>query len=89
MYLSPERKREIFKKYGASAQDTGSTAGQVALFTHRIEHLTEHLKRNRNDYNTEKALIRLVGKRRCLLDYLRNKDIEKYRRLIEKLGIRK
>ncbi|MEH0007304.1 MAG: 30S ribosomal protein S15 [Flavobacteriales bacterium] len=89
MYLTPEKKREIFEEYGASAQDTGAPEGQVALFTHRIAHLTEHLKRNRNDYNTEKALIRLVGKRRRLLDYLRNKDIEKYRTLIEKLGIRK
>lgn len=89
MYLTKEKKAEIFKKYGESENNTGSTEGQIALFTHRIGHLTEHLKNNRKDYNTERALIRLVGKRRRLLDYLKDNDIEKYRILIKELGIRK
>lgn len=89
MYLTKEKKAEIFKKYGESENNTGSAEGQVALFTHRIGHLTEHLKNNRKDYNTERALIRLVGKRRRLLDYLKDNDIEKYRILIKELGIRK
>lgn len=89
MYLTPEVKKDIFTKYGKNPEDTGSTEGQIALFTHRINHLTGHLKVNRKDYNTEKALVKLVGKRRRLLDYLKNKDIEKYRELIKDLGIRK
>lgn len=89
MYLTKEKKAEIFKKYGESENNTGSAEGQIALFTHRIAHLTEHLKNNRKDYNTERALIRLVGKRRRLLDYLKDNDIEKYRILIKELGIRK
>lgn len=62
---------------------------QIALFSHRISHLTEHLKRNRKDYNTERALVKLVGKRRSLLDYLKNKDINRYRAIIKELGLRK
>jgi small subunit ribosomal protein S15 len=89
MYLETEKKQEIFAQYGKSATDTGSTEGQIALFTYRINHLTEHLKRNRKDYNTERSLVRLVGKRRSLLDYLSKKDIVKYRSLIKELGIRK
>ncbi|MBU2526990.1 MAG: 30S ribosomal protein S15 [Flavobacteriaceae bacterium] len=89
MYLETEKKQEIFAQYGKSATDTGSTEGQIALFTFRINHLTEHLKRNRKDYNTERSLVRLVGKRRSLLDYLSKKDIVKYRSLIKDLGIRK
>lgn len=89
MYLTKEKKAEIFKQYGESEKNTGSTEGQIALFTHRIAHLTEHLKNNRKDYNTERSLIRVVGKRRRLLDYLKNNDIEKYRILIKELGIRK
>lgn len=89
MYLTTEKKQEIFSKYGKSAQDTGSTEGQIALFTYRINHLTEHLKQNRKDFNTERSLVKLVGKRRSLLDYLKRKDIEKYRSLIKELGIRK
>ncbi|MFV0237976.1 MAG: 30S ribosomal protein S15, partial [Flavobacteriales bacterium] len=80
---------EIFEKYGKSAKNTGSTEGQVALFTYRINHLTEHLKKNHKDFNTEKSLVRLVGKRRSLLNYLKNKDIVRYRELIKELGIRK
>lgn len=89
MYLTTEKKQEIFAKHGKSATDTGSAEGQIALFTFRINHLTEHLKVNRKDFNTEKALVRLVGKRKALLDYLKNKDIERYRAIIAELGIRK
>jgi small subunit ribosomal protein S15 len=89
MYLTKEVKAEIFKKHGGSEGNTGSTEGQIALFTHRINHLTGHLKNNQKDYNTERSLVRLVGKRRSLLDYLKKKDIEKYRVLIKELNIRK
>jgi len=89
MYLTTEKKQEIFAKHGKSNADTGSAEGQIALFTFRINHLTEHLKQNRKDFNTEKALVRLVGKRKSLLDYLKNKDIERYRAIIAELGLRK
>jgi len=89
MYLSTEKKEEIFKKFGGDAKNTGSTEGQIALFTFRINHLTEHLKKNRKDYGTQKALLDLVGKRKSLLTYYKNKDIVKYRELIKELGIRK
>lgn len=89
MYLTPEKKAEIFKKHGKSDKDTGSSEGQIALFTYRINHLTEHLKTNRKDFNTERALVALVGKRRRLLDYLKNTEIERYRAIIKELGIRK
>jgi len=89
MYLSKEKKSEIFKKHGGSEGNTGSTEGQIALFTYRINHLTQHLKKNHKDFNTERSLVKLVGKRRSLLDYLKKKDIEKYRALIKELGIRK
>jgi small subunit ribosomal protein S15 len=89
MYLTNEVKKEIFKKYGGAENNTGSAEGQIALFTHRINHLTEHLKNNRKDFNTERSLVRLVGKRRSLLDYLKKKDIERYRAIIKELGIRK
>lgn len=89
MYLSTEKKKEIFAKHGKSDTDTGSPEGQVALFTYRINHLTEHLKKNRKDFATEKALVDLVGKRRRILAYLKKKDIERYRAIIAELGIRK
>ncbi|MBC6999902.1 MULTISPECIES: 30S ribosomal protein S15 [Bacteroidota] len=89
MYLDKEKKAEIFKQYGGKEENTGSTEGQIALFTYRINHLTEHLKRNQKDYNTERSLVRLVGKRRSLLDYMIKNDIVKYRELIKELGIRK
>ncbi|MGD1945617.1 MAG: 30S ribosomal protein S15 [Croceivirga sp.] len=89
MYLSKEKKTEIFKKHGGSEGNTGSTEGQIALFTYRINHLTKHLKENHKDFNTERSLVKLVGKRRSLLDYLKKKDIAKYRTLIKELGIRK
>jgi len=89
MYLSPEKKREIFSKHGKSENDTGSPEGQVALFTYRINHLTEHLKKNRKDFATEKALVDMVGKRRRILGYLKDRDITRYRAIIAELGIRK
>ena len=89
MYLSKEKKAEIFKQYGGAEKNTGSTEGQIALFTYRINYLTEHLKKNHKDFNTERSLVKLVGKRRSLLDYLKNNDIEKYRSLIKELSIRK
>ena len=89
MYLTAEKKQEIFGKYGKSNTDTGTSEGQIALFSYRINHLTQHLKSNKKDYSTERALVMLVGKRRRLLDYLKAKDIEGYRSLIKELGIRK
>ncbi|HBF19116.1 MAG: 30S ribosomal protein S15 [Owenweeksia sp.] len=89
MYLTAEKKRELFKKYGQSETDTGSPEGQVALFTQRINHLTEHLKKNRKDFSTERALVNMVGKRKRILNYLKDKDIERYRAIISELGIRK
>ena len=89
MYLSQEKKAEIFNKFGGSETNTGSTEGQIALFTYRINHLTGHLKNNRKDFNTERSLVKLVGKRRSLLDYLKNNDIVRYRELIKELNIRK
>ena len=88
-YLAADKKQEIFSKYGKSNVDTGSPESQVALFSYRIAHLTEHLKNNKKDHNTQRALLRLVGKRRQVLDYLQSKDIERYRAIIAKLGIRK
>lgn len=89
MYLSTEKKQEIFAKHGGSATNTGSTEGQIALFTYRIAHLTGHLKNNRHDYATQRALQLLVGKRRSLLDYLKKKDIERYRAIVKELGLRR
>lgn len=89
MYLSKEQKQELFAKHGKGANDTGSAEGQIALFTHRIAHLSEHLKKNRKDFNTERSLVMLVGKRRSLLDYLMKKDILRYRAIVKELGLRK
>ncbi len=89
MYLTTERKKEIFKKYGKSESDTGTPEGQIALFTERINHLTGHLKKNRKDFSTERSLVLMVGKRRNLLNYLKKKDITRYRAIIADLGIRK
>ncbi len=91
MYLTSEKKQELFKKHGIakSETDTGSAESQIALFTYRINHLTEHLKSNKKDFSTERALVMLVGKRRRMLDYLIKKDINRYRAIIKELGIRK
>ena len=83
MYLDAAKKQEIFSKYGKSNTD------QIALFSYRIARLTEHLKLNRKDYSTERALTMLVGKRRALLDYLKDRDIERYRNIVKELGLRK
>lgn len=89
MYLTAEKKQEIFAQHGKSATDTGSPEAQIALFTYRINHLTNHLRVNKKDFSTERALVTLVGKRRRLLDYLIKKDIERYRAIIKELNIRK
>ncbi|MDB3907445.1 30S ribosomal protein S15 [Crocinitomicaceae bacterium] len=89
MYLDAKEKKEIFKKHGGSDANTGSAEGQIALFTYRISHLTEHLKKNRKDYGTQRALQLMVGKRRSLLDYLKSKDIERYRAIVKELGLRR
>ncbi|TNF42432.1 MAG: 30S ribosomal protein S15 [Bacteroidetes bacterium] len=89
MYLTTEKKSELFAQHGKSATDTGSAEGQIALFTFRINHLTEHLKQNKKDHSTRRSLIKLVGKRRSLLDYLIKKDIERYRSIIKELNLRK
>jgi len=89
MYLTSEKKKELFKKNGKSAEDTGSAEGQIALFSYRIAHLTEHLKTNNKDFSTQRALVILVGKRRRLLNYLKGVDIERYRAIIKSLKLRK
>jgi len=89
MYLTSEKKTEIFEKHGKNAKDTGSAEGQIALFSYRIAHLTEHLKKNRKDFDTQRALNGLVGKRRKLLDYLKEKNIERYRGIVKELGLRR
>ncbi len=89
MYLTAEIKKDIFKKHGKSEKDTGSSEAQIALFSHRIDHLTGHLNTNKKDFGTQKALINLVGKRRSLLDYIKGNDIEKYRAIVKKLDLRK
>jgi small subunit ribosomal protein S15 len=89
MYLTSEVKKQIFKKNGGSEKNTGSAESQIALFTQRIDHLTEHLKSNKKDFGTQRALLNLVGKRRALLDYLKHTDITRYRAIIKTLDIRK
>ena len=89
MYLSPEIKKNIFSEHGGDETNTGSPESQIALFTHRIDHLTKHLKENKKDINTRRSLILLVGKRRKLLNYLKDKEIDRYRAIIKKLNIRK
>ena len=89
MYLTSDVKKSIFKKHGKSEKDTGSSEGQIALFSTRIDHLTEHLKTNKKDFGTQKALINLVGKRRSLLDYLKKTDLERYRAVVKTLDLRK
>lgn len=88
-YLTTDKKQELFGTYGTSNTDTGSAESQVALFSYRISHLTEHLKKNRHDFGTQRSLLRLVGKRRRLLEYLKKVDIERYRAIIKALNLRK
>ena len=82
-------KQEIIKEYGKSDTDTGSAEVQVALLSNRIDHLTDHLKTHRKDHHTRRGLLMLVGKRKRLLQYLQNQDVQKYRDLIDKLGLRR
>ncbi|MBO4587024.1 MAG: 30S ribosomal protein S15 [Bacteroidales bacterium] len=89
MYLTKEKKEEIFAQYGKSTKDTGSAEGQIALFTYRIQHLTELMKEHKKDQVSERALVGLVGKRRKMLDYLKETDIERYRAIVKQLGLRK
>ncbi len=87
MYLNSEKKVEIFNTYGKGATDTGSAESQIALFTYRISHLTEHLKQNHKDFVTERSLTKLVGQRRALLKYLYDRDINRYRAIVKALGL--
>ncbi len=87
--ISKEKKAELVKTYGKSENDTGSPEVQIAILTERIRELTEHLKVNDHDHHSRRGLLKMVGARRGLLDYLKRKDINRYRVLIEKLGIRK
>ncbi len=89
MYLDSEKKKEIFEQYGKSNTDTGSPEAQIALFSYRISRLTEHMKLNKKDYSTERAITKLVGKRRSLLDYLKRNDIERYRAIVKALNLRR
>ncbi len=89
MYLTKEKKSSFFETHGKSKFDTGSPEGQIALFTHRIQHLTGHLKKNKKDLSTRRSLVLMVGKRRRLLDYLKRTEIERYRSIIKQLGLRK
>ena len=88
MYLDSAKKTEIFEKFGKGTADTGSAESQIALFTFRIAHLTEHLKQNRKDFTTARSLTKLVGKRRSLLTYLKERDINRYRAIVKALGLR-
>ena len=88
-YLESAKKQELFETYGKSNTDTGSAESQIALFSYRISHLTEHMKKNRHDYGTQRSLLRLVGKRRRLLDYLKKVDIVRYRNIVKALNLRK
>jgi small subunit ribosomal protein S15 len=91
MYLTKGKKQELFEKHGRlkTKSDTGTPEAQIALFTYRINHLTEHLKSNKKDHSTRMGLLKMVGKRRKLLDYLSHTDIERYRAIIKELNIRK
>jgi small subunit ribosomal protein S15 len=91
MYLATEKKQDLFKTHGSAkkATDTGSAESQIALFTYRIAHLTEHLKNNKQDHACRLGLLKLVGKRRSLLDYLNKSDIERYRAVLKDLNLRK
>ncbi len=89
MYLTKEIKKDLFSQFGGDEKNTGSAESQIALFTHRINHLTKHLKINKKDKGTQRSLILMVGKRRRQLDYLKRNEIERYRDIIKKLNLRK
>ncbi len=86
--LTKEQKQEIIKTYGNNDKDSGSTAVQVAMMSQKISELTEHLKSNKKDFATKRGLLMMVGKRKRLLAYLKSQNLEEYRELIKKLGIR-
>ncbi len=88
-YIDSQKKQELFAAHGQSQTDTGSPESQIALFSFRIAHLTDHLKSHKKDFNTQRALLKLVGKRRDMLDYLKENDIERYRAIVKALGLRK
>ncbi|HWO69867.1 MAG TPA: 30S ribosomal protein S15 [Actinomycetota bacterium] len=89
MALTKERKSQIIRDFRRSDDDTGSTEVQVAVLTHRIQELTEHLKTHRKDHHSRRGLLQMVGRRRRLLEYLKREDIERYRELISRLGLRR
>lgn len=89
MYLTKEEKGKMFAQFGKNEKDTGSAEGQIALITKRIDYISKHLKTNRKDFNSERSLVKLVGKRRNLLNYLKNKDVLRYRAIVKELGLRK
>ena len=89
MYLDSKKKKRIFKKHTESEKNTGRSEGQIAIFTERINHLTDYLKSNKKDNNTKRSLVLLVGKRRRMLEYLKKKDIERYRSIVKMLNLRK
>ena len=89
MYLTKDIKENLFMKHGKSKMDSGSSEAQIALFSLRINHLSDHLKTNKKDFNTERSLVKLVGKRRSLLNYLKTRDILRYRSIVKELGLRK
>ena len=88
-YLTIEKKAEIFKQFGGSEANSGATEAQIALFTHRIQGLSEHLRNNKKDHSCRRALLHLVGKRKQLLNYLHRKDLERYKAILDQLGLRK
>ncbi|WP_185863176.1 30S ribosomal protein S15 [Blattabacterium cuenoti] len=87
--MTEEKKKEIFKTYGTSVYDTGSSNVQIALFTYRINYLNNHLKNNKKDFNTERALVKMVGKRKKLLKYIEKHNVNNYKNIIKHLGLRK
>ncbi|GAW94296.1 30S ribosomal protein S15 [Calderihabitans maritimus] len=89
MGLAPEKKQEIIEKYQLHETDTGSPEVQIAILTERINHLTEHLKVHKKDHHSRRGLLKMVGQRRGLLEYLKKKDIERYRRIVQELGLRR
>lgn len=89
MQVTSEVKKKIFKTYGGSEKNTGSTPAQIALYTERINHISAHLGTNKKDHSSTRSLVKMVGQRRRLLNYLMKKDLNGYRALIEKLNIRK
>ncbi len=89
MTFTPETKKELIEKYKKHASDTGSPEVQIGLLTHRISYLTEHLKEHKKDHHSRRGLLMLVGKRRRLLNYVKRSDVQRYRSIIEILGLRR